>query len=762
MVTINEQLAQAVAGEDAQATVEALQAGADPNTRFEGLTPVLYIAARFGLIEIVEALLRAGADPDVTYGDLTPEMVAESELRSILDQNVDADAHVQRLRTVLNIFRDCRLTGIVDRADAERRAEFQAPTTIEDEAVEFAWTMLSEEFGTNEFTLDDAANVGFDKERIARSAQALTDLRIMKSNGPGRFVLLRLFDDEADVLDAGTPSPGRIGEEPLFDILTELQCDDLSRTAGALERLESLPDRLDEPTPELADALTSLGTLSSGMRDEMGNNPVIAVALLGRCPPSPAVFQALESIVEGADYDIKEIALNELASKFDYNARLLDLIARNEFWVSKSALLALRSATNPLPAEDYLDAIALAAGLSETKAGAAYALSVLYGSDGCTVAPPEALVTFVVEELSDDNLGASDKANLFETIEHWRSLRVIDSEDDRILGVLRELTRSRNEEVRAKSRETLSRFTRRAPSTDETTPEQLARELVDAPLTLLSDERKLPAVVEGAAAVLYAVQCAAALATRRSRYPKCEQELVQRLFNAASAELSPDSKKLLRHQLSLYGKPNPDDLETDAQTLENTIPRITETYSSAIYESATHDIGSEEYRQLLIPLLELLKDAYWRAIEAVGSAWGGSIPEPESAPEAPDVEEFDFDTAARLAEEARRDYESRMPAVDETFALLTREFGQRDFTFNDVLALGLTQDDANFALQVLKDSGRLRTVALRTFCLEPGPEQALSEPAVEPLQDDEEASTSNRVEDVGGPRTRPWWQFWRE
>lgn len=109
MTSVDEQLAQAVAGENLQGTMEALSNGGDPNTCFEGSIPVLCMAARFGLVEIVQVLLQAGADPNVSYNEILPLMIAKSELEFATTSGfTDAEELSERLKATIAVLSEAR------------------------------------------------------------------------------------------------------------------------------------------------------------------------------------------------------------------------------------------------------------------------------------------------------------------------------------------------------------------------------------------------------------------------------------------------------------------------------------------------------------------------------------------------------------------------------------------------------------------------------------------------------------------------------
>lgn len=426
----------------------------------------------------------------------------------------------------------------------------------------------------------------------------------------------------------GTQQHG--GDPSIATILRGLRGEDFFTVHGALEQLEAMPQFLDEPPTELLGALVELATICAIDSHELGNNRQIAVDFLGRCPRSDAVREALESIVDGADFDIKRFALEELARKFDYRDKLFELISQNQFGISEGALSAARYLSD----DDRLAAMVHAIGYDEARPGLPYALKALYLDDGSRVHPPQPLIGFLFEALTDDDWGAFQKADLFEALDKWRELGFIDDAKDRAIQTLRELTRSRDQEVRAQARESLARFTKTAPSSDEPTPAELARVLVATPSMLLDDANPTPAAIEGAAAVLFGIQEAAAFATRRSRYPKCEHELVNRAVNAVAENLSKDGGGRLRQRLKAYKATGPKDAEAAAEVLEALVPSVTETFSEAIYEAAPREITSDEYRQLLVPMLELFKDSFFQAVDCVDGAWGGTTQDdtPKSAP----------------------------------------------------------------------------------------------------------------------------------
>lgn len=78
--------------------------------------------------------------------------------------------------------------------DTQRLTPFQSPEVIEQESIEFAWIMITDEFGEDEFTLDEFCRLGFTENRAKQSLQTLNERGITKAVGVERFICLKPID----------------------------------------------------------------------------------------------------------------------------------------------------------------------------------------------------------------------------------------------------------------------------------------------------------------------------------------------------------------------------------------------------------------------------------------------------------------------------------------------------------------------------------------------------------------------------------------
>lgn len=227
-MTADQKLCECAAEGDRRGVVEALDAGADPNARFDGyLTPALHLAVRFGNREMVERLLDAGADPDERYGQENALDVAR-----LCHADCNAGTFDGAGQRAAKLDRIIKLLEVMVGGNAPIDEALLFAKDIEppdDDVVRTAASVLGWELGwkafeRRPFSENDFMELGFGEQRTSEILWDLVCNQVARERGEDQWFLVKAFpgaehanlfrygsrDVSLDVLDAileelGTP-----------------------------------------------------------------------------------------------------------------------------------------------------------------------------------------------------------------------------------------------------------------------------------------------------------------------------------------------------------------------------------------------------------------------------------------------------------------------------------------------------------------------------------------------------------------------------
>lgn len=202
-MTPDQTLCDAAAGGDEGGVAAALSRGANPNAKFEGSTPALHLAIRFGNAAMVQALLNAGADPTMSYGDQS----ALDAARAVRDEFANEDfegsaALIQEVDAMIGMLTPVNAGPFsMDNLCPEDwiPREPAGKEQIDLESAEFVWLLLEESFGSAPFTSEQAMAKGLGEERLERSLNILESYGVVARHGSEQFVFCVPFPEDESI-----------------------------------------------------------------------------------------------------------------------------------------------------------------------------------------------------------------------------------------------------------------------------------------------------------------------------------------------------------------------------------------------------------------------------------------------------------------------------------------------------------------------------------------------------------------------------------